>query len=245
MIEQTVDIPTKDGATTTFIVHPERDGPHPVVLFYMDAPAIREELRDMARRLATSGYYVVLPNLYYRAGVLELGPLSRDPTDPGRQRMMALMETLTIPMIMSDTEGLLAFIDQDPAASKGPMGAVGYCMSGQFAINAAASFPDRIAAAASIYGVRLVTEQDDSPHRAARKAKAELYFGCAEIDHWAPMETVEALKASLAADSINAEVEIYPGVEHGFAFPQRPVYDKAAAERHWSRLLALYRRRLG
>jgi carboxymethylenebutenolidase len=159
--------------------------------------------------------------------------------------MMDLMNTLTIPMIMSDTEGLLAFIDKDPAARKGPMGAVGYCMSGQFAISAAASFPDRVAAAASIYGVRLVTDQADSPHLAARKAKAELYFGCAETDHWAPLEMVETLKASLAADKINAEVELYPGVEHGFAFPQRPVYNKAAAERHWARLLALFRRRLG
>jgi carboxymethylenebutenolidase len=245
MIEQTVDIPTRDGATTTFIVHPDRGGPHPVILFYMDAPAIREELRDMARRFASSGYYVVLPNLYYRSGVMELGPLSRDPNDPGRKRMMELMETLTIPMIMSDTEGLLAFVDRDPAASKGPIGAVGYCMSGQFAISAAARFPDRVAAAASIYGVRLVTDRDDSPHLAARKAKAELYFGCAETDHWAPLEMVETLKTSLAADKINAEVELYPGVEHGFAFPQRPVYNKAAAERHWTRLLALFKRRLG
>jgi carboxymethylenebutenolidase len=242
VIERQLDIKTRDGATTTFIVHPERDGPHPVILFYMDAPAIREELRDMARRFASSGYYVVLPNLYYRAGVMEIGPLG----DAGvRERMMELMNGLSIEMVMSDTEGLLAFVDQDPAARKGPMGAVGYCMSGQFSINAAAAFPDRIAAAASMYGTYLVTDKANSPHLAARKAKAELYFGCAETDRWAPMELVENLKAALAADKINAEVEIYPGVEHGFAFPQRAAYDKAAAERHWERLNALYRRRLG
>lgn len=244
MIEQQIDIPTADGAVTTFIVHPDRGGPHPVILFYMDAPAIREELRDMARRLATSGYYVVLPNLYYRSGVMELGPLPRDANDPARQRMMDLMASLTIPMIMRDTKALIDFVDADEAASKGPMGAVGYCMSGQFAINAAAHFPDRIAAAASIYGVRLVTDQGDSPHLAARKAKAELYFGCAEIDHWAPLEMVETLTQALAAAEVDAEVELYPKVEHGFAFPQRPAYDKAAAERHWQRLLALFRRRL-
>jgi len=158
---------------------------------------------------------------------------------------MKLMADLTIDMVMSDTEGLLAFIDQDPAAKKRPMGAVGYCMSGQFSINAAATFPDRIAAAASMYGTYLVTDKPNSPHLAARRAKAELYFGCAETDRWAPMEQVENLKTSLAADKIDAEVEIYPGVEHGFAFPQRPAYDKAAAERHWERLNALYRRRLG
>jgi carboxymethylenebutenolidase len=188
---------------------------------------------------------VVLPNLYYRSGVVELGPLSRDPKDPSRQRMMDLMNSLTIPMIMRDTEALLAFIATQEAASPGPAGAVGYCMSGQFAINAAAHFPERIAAAASMYGTFLVTDKADSPHLAARKAKAELYFGCAETDHWAPLETVEALSHSLIAAKVDAEVELYPAVEHGFAFPQRPAYDKAAAERHWTRLLALFQRRLG
>jgi carboxymethylenebutenolidase len=242
VIERQLDIKTRDGATTTFIVHPERDGPHPVILFYMDAPAIREELRDMARRFATGGYYVVLPNLYYRAGVMEIGPLG----DPSvRERMMELMAGLTIDMVMSDTEALIASIDKDPAAKTGPMGCVGYCMSGQFSINAAATFPDRIAAAASMYGTYLVTDKADSPHLAARKARGELYFGCAETDRWAPMELVDGLKASLAAGNIGAEVEIYPGVEHGFAFPQRPAYDKPAAERHWERLNALFRRRLG
>src|SRR5579871_51539 len=242
MIERQLDIATRDGATTTFIVHPERGGPHPVILFYMDAPAIREELRDMARRFASGGYYVVLPNLYYRAGVMEIGPLG----DPGvRERMMQLMNGLTIDMVMSDTEGLLAFIDQDPAAKKGPMGAVGYCMSGQFAVNAAARFPDRIAAAASVYGTFLVTDKETSPHTVAKAAKAELYFGCAETDHWAPLELVGQLKAQLEADKVNAEVEIYPAAEHGFAFPQRAAYNKDAAERHWERLSALFRRRLG
>jgi carboxymethylenebutenolidase len=242
MIERQLDIATPHGATTTFIVHPERDGPHPAIFFFMDAPAIREELRDMARRLATSGYYVILPNLYYRAGVLEIGPLA-DPAS--RTRMMELMNGLTIEMVMSDTEALLAFVDADPAAGEGPMGCLGYCMSGQFSINAAGRFPGRFAAAASLYGTFLVTEQPDSPHLMARKAAGELYFACAESDHWAPMETVQALTRSLAADGVNAEVEIYPGVEHGFAFPQRAAYDKAAAERHWERLNALYRRRLG
>ena len=242
MIEQQLDITTADGAVTTFAVHPERGGPHPVILFYMDAPAIREELRDMARRFASSGYYVVLPNLYYRAGVMELGPLS----DPGmRERMMGLMGDLTIDMVMADTKSLIAWIDTQGAASKGPMGAVGYCMSGQFAINAAARFPDRIKAAASMYGTYLVTDKPDSPHLMARKARAELYFGCAETDRWAPMETVRALEAALKADKVGAEVELYPGVEHGFAFPQRAAYDKPAAERHWERLTALFRRNLG
>jgi len=242
MIERTIDIPTKDGATTTFIVHPERGGPFPVIVFYMDAPAIREELRDMARRFASGGYYVMLPNLYYRPGVMEIGPLSRDPNDPGRKRMFELMESLTIPKIMDDTRGLLKFIDEDPAAKKAKMGAVGYCMSGQYAINAAAQFPDRFTAAASIYGVRLVTDAADSPHRMVGKIKGESYFACAEIDHWAPKEMVDELRKAVVG--MNTEVEWCPGVEHGFAFPQRPAYNKEAAERHWERLFALWRRNL-
>ena len=91
----------------------------------------------------------------------------------------------------------------------------------------------------------LITDKGDSPHLAARKASGELYFGCAEIDTWAPMETVEALAQSLAADGLNAEVEVYPAVEHGFVFPQRAAYNKDAAERHWERLVAHYRRNLG
>ena len=242
MIERTIDIPTRDGATTTFIVHPERGGAHPVIFFYMDAPAIREELRDMARRFATAGYYVVLPNLYYRSGVMELGPLPRDPDAPERKRMMELMGSLSIPRIMDDTRGLLDFVDADPAAGKGPMGAVGYCMSGQYAINAAAQFPDRFAAAASIYGVMLITDAADSPHKMAHKVRGEVYFACAETDRWMPVEQIEPLRESLKG--LKAEVEFYPKVEHGFAFPQRPAYNKDAAERHWERLFALWKRNL-
>jgi carboxymethylenebutenolidase len=245
MIEQTVDIPTKDGATTTFIAHPERDGPHPLVLFFMDAPAIREELRDMARRIATAGYYVMLPNLYYRSGVMELADLPKVAEAESRARMFELMGSLTIPKVMEDGDALLNYAERDPAASKRRIAALGYCMSGQYAINFAARYPDRVAAAASIYGVQLVTDQADSPHLAAQKTKAELYFACAEHDAYAPLEMVEALDHMVKSKNLNAEVELYQGVHHGFAFPQRAVYDKAAAERHWERLFALWKRRLG
>lgn len=244
MIERTVEIETKDGSTTTFIVHPERGGAHPAILFFMDAPAIREELRDMARRLATVGYYVMLPNLYYRRGVMELADLPKLPDADARQRMFDLMGSLTIPMVMDDADALLTFADRDPAAAAGPVGALGYCMSGQYAINAAARHPDRVKAAASIYGVKLVTDDADSPHVVARQARGELYFAVAETDVYAPPEMIAALEAQLAADGVNAEVEHYPGTHHGFAFPQRPAYDKAAAERHWERLFSLFARNL-
>jgi carboxymethylenebutenolidase len=243
MIDQQIEIPTKDGKVTTFISHPERDGPHPLIVFYMDAPGIREELRDMTRRLATSGYYVMLPNLYYRSGVMELGPLPADPEAPERKRMFGFMASIDIPMVMEDTRALLAYAEGQSSARTEIVGAVGYCMSGRYAVNAATHFPERVKAAASIYGTHLVTDQPNSPHLAAGKTKAQLYFACAETDIYAPMETIEKLRQAMKDDA-RAEVEIYPGTHHGFAFPKRPVYDRDAAERHWERLLSMYRRRL-
>jgi carboxymethylenebutenolidase len=242
LIEQQIDIPTKDGKTTTFITHPERNGPHPILIFYMDAPGIREELRDMCRRLASVGYYVMLPNLYYRLGVIDVGPYRLTPDDPARARVVGLMNSLTVPMIMDDTDALLAFAGGQSAASKGNIGCVGYCMSGRYAINAAVRFP-RVAAAASLYGTRLVSDDPDSPHRVASRTKAELYVGYAEHDSYVPLSMIEEFKASVAGCS-NIEVECYAGAHHAFAFPSRPIYDKAAAERHWERLFALFERRL-
>ncbi|HEY2661390.1 MAG TPA: dienelactone hydrolase family protein [Caulobacteraceae bacterium] len=244
MIERQIEITTADGQMGAFISHPERHGPHPVVIFYMDAPGIREELRDMARRLACVGYYVMLPNLYYRSGVEELGAFIGEAGAAAREKMMGLMASLNIAMVMSDTDALIAFANGDEAASNGPVGCVGYCMSGQYAISAAARHPDRVAAAASIYGVRLITDQPDSPHLAARQSKAEIYVGWAEIDHYAPLDMLAPLRNSLAEGGVRAEVELYPSVEHGFAFPQRPAYDRDAAERHWERLFALFERAL-
>ena len=240
MIERQIEIVTPDGRMNTFICHPERDSPHAAIIFFMDAPGIREELRDMARRLGTVGYYVMLPNLYYRSNVEELGSVVGEANVATRQKALQLMTTINISMVMRDVDALLAFAARDPAASSGPMGCVGYCMSGQYAINAAVRHKQRIRAAASIYGVALVSDKSDSPHLAPQRTDARLYFGCAENDHYAPMEMIEQLRAELAAKGGNAEVEIYPGAAHGFAFPSRPAYDKPAAERHWERLFSLF-----
>jgi len=240
MIERQVEITTKDGRMGTFVCHPERSGPHPAIIFFMDAPGIREELRDMARRLGTVGYYVLLPNLYYRSDAEELGPYIGEAYAATRQKAMALMSTLDVPMVMEDTDALLAFADKDEAASKGPRGCVGYCMSGRYAVNAAVRHRSRIRAAASIYGTALVSDRPDSPHLGPQRTDARLYFGCAETDPYAPMEMIDKLRSELDTKGGNAELEIYPGTQHGFAFPQRPVYDKAAAERHWERLFSLF-----
>jgi carboxymethylenebutenolidase len=240
MLERQIEIETPDGRMNTFICHPERDSPHPAILFFMDAPGIREELRDMARRLGTVGYYVMLPNLYYRSSVEELGSVVGEANLATRQKALQLMTTINIAMVMQDVDALLAYAGKDDAASRGPMGCVGYCMSGQYAINAADRYKQRIRAAASIYGVALVSDKPDSPHLAAQRTDARLYFGCAEKDHYAPQEMIDGLRAAISGKGGNTEIEIYPGTAHGFAFPSRPAYDKPAAERHWERLFTLF-----
>ena len=240
MIERHIDIATADGRMGTFICHPERHGPHPVILFFMDAPGIREELRDMARRLASVGYYVMLPNLYYRAGVEELGTFIGAGAEKVREGMFKLMDSLSMPMVMADADALIAYADTDPAASRGKIGTLGYCMSGRYALGAAVRHPQRVAAAASLYGTRLVTDEPDSPHRTLGGAEGRLYIGYAETDSYVPPETIPPLRQALSDSGVEAELELYPGVTHGFAFPQRPAYDKASAERHWERLFALY-----
>jgi carboxymethylenebutenolidase len=153
MIDGEVDIATPQGSMNTFITRPEEGGPHPVVLFFMDAPGKREELHDMARRLGTAGYYVMLPNLYYRSA-REFNVFSGDPAHSA-DAMWELMASLTDTMVTEDAGALMVHADGDPAADGSRIGCVGYCMSGPFSFAVANAFPDRIRAAASVHGVRL------------------------------------------------------------------------------------------
>lgn len=242
MLEQEIGIKTRDGEMNTFVTCPEEGGPFPAVLFYMDAPGKREELHDMARRIATVGYYVALPNLYYR----RTREFAMERSEPGMRRMFEMMSHLSNTLVVQDTEALLAFVDSQPQVRRGPVGAVGYCMSGPFVLAAAAHHPERIAATASIYGARLITDQPDSAHRSLDRIRGELYLACAEIDRWAPKEQIDELGRILAASGVRHRIEWYPGAEHGFAFPQREgIYHKPSAERHWERILALFARNLG
>ena len=246
MIEAILDIATRAGAMETFVVRPERGGPYPPVLFLMDAPGIREELYDMARRLASVGYFVALPNLYYRAGRdTKYGPDVLEKGSAEQARMRAVRTKMTIPPVMDDIADMIAWLDARDDVKKGPVGIHGYCMSGPYALAAAARYPDRIAAAASFYGTWLVSDNEESPHLTLGQAKGELYISCAEHDDLAPPDMVAELKKLFDASGARGELEIHPGVHHGFAFPQRWCYDRPAAERHWERLIALYRRNLG
>lgn len=239
MQERFEQLATNDGTMETFIVHPDDGGPWPVVLFLMDAPGMREEIRDMSRRLATTGYYVMTSQLYYRQvdhyNVFETGD---------RDRMFELMSNLSNAMVNDDCGALIALAEGDDAADAGRVGVVGYCMSGPFAVMVAAAHADRVKAAASIHGVALVTDADDSPHRHLDQVQGEIYLGCAEHDDYAPPEMIDAFEKAMGEAGTTGRVEWYPGTEHGFAYRERPAYDKAASERHWERLHDLFDRNL-
>lgn len=235
-----LDIATNDGAMDCYIAHPDGTGPFSPVILYMDVPGIRPELQRFAQRLAAAGYLCVLPDLYYREGRV------RFDLAKGREemkRMFAAGAKLTNAMIVRDTAGILDWLANSDLASE-RTGAVGYCMSGQFVVSVAGHFPERIKAGASLYGVRIVTDQPDSPHLLAANISAELYFGFAEHDPYVEDFVIPELRKALDAQSVRHTIETYSGTEHGFAFPERPAYDEQAAEQSWRRMFDLFERHL-
>jgi len=247
MREFNTTIQTDDGDMDAFVCHPEEGGPFPAIIMYMDAPGIREELRDMARRMGTAGYYVVLPNLYYRQGQegnygFDLMRIRED--DRELQKMFDLMNATTTEKVVADTRSMLNFIKSDAQAKAGAIGCVGYCMSGKYVVQIGATYADEFAAIASYYGVGIQTEETDSPHLSASKIKGELYLAFAEEDIYVPEQLLESIPKEMEKAGVNCRVEVYPDTNHGFAFPQRPAYNKPAAERHWERMFALFDRNL-
>ncbi|MBT5154559.1 MAG: dienelactone hydrolase family protein [Gammaproteobacteria bacterium] len=239
MKEFQVNIKTPDGMMDCFVCHPEGEA-LPAVLFYMDVPGIREELRDMCRHIAEQGYVAILPDLYYREGKVRFD-LSKGEEE--LQKMFAMGSTLTNQLIMRDTEGLVEYCKSSHFITD-KIGCVGYCMSGQFVVAAAGSFPSDIKAAASLYGVRIVTDKPDSPHLLADNINAELYLGFAEHDPYVEDFVIPDLTASLDANNVTYTLETHPGTEHGFCFKQRPSYDEPAANKVWDILFDLYKRTL-
>lgn len=243
MKENIVNIETSRGSMETFVCCRERSKADPAIFMLMDAPGIREELYDMARRLATVGYYVLLPNLYYWAG--QETKFSEDVLDPNSDdhaRMRAIRTKMTIPPVMSDIGAMIEYIDSRDYVDSKQIGIHGYCMSGPYALAAAARYPDRVGAAASFYGTWLVSDAEESPHLTLGQGNAELYISCAEHDDLAPPDMVTELSALFDRSGAKGELELQHGVHHGFAFPKRWCFDKLAAERHWERLISLYRR---
>lgn len=239
MIEQQVDITTPEGAMPTFVFHPEHGGPHPVVLYLMDAPSIRPALTDMASRLATAGYYVMLPYLFYRGGPLrEFGA-----SDEDMHARQELMGTITPTNIVGDATALLSHAAGDPAAADGKVGAVGFCMSGGLTLSLARALPDRVAAAASIHGAWMVRDTPDSPHLGLDSVRAEVHLAWCDNDSTAPVDTLTVMREALEGAGVTYTLDFMTEAVHGFA-PQGPRYDRAASELHWERVHSLLRRNL-
>jgi len=241
MAASEIEIETAEGTMGAYVTRPDDDGPHPVVLFLMDAPGKRPLLHRMADRLASNGYFVMLANLYYRTTpAFELDFTSRE----SFEQMVELMGAIGNRMIGRDVGALLDHAAVDPAADASRVACVGYCMSGPFSVWAAAEYPDQLRAAASFYGVRLHVETDDSPHTRLDEIAAELYIAAAEHDDYVPLDMVDRFEAAMQAANTPGRVERYWGTHHGFAFDDRPAYDAAADDRHWAALLDLFDRNL-
>jgi carboxymethylenebutenolidase len=217
----------------------------PAVILFMDAFGIRPQLAEMAQRLASHGYFVVVPNLYYRAG--SFAPFDSKLVTvegPERDRFKGMIQSISDTGVMRDTGAVLAMIDSQPSARPGGIGVVGYCMGGGFALSAAGTFPDRVVAAASFHGGSLATDKPDSAHRLAHRMRAKVYVGVAEIDASFSPEQQYRLEKALSEGGVDYTIEIYKGVKHGFAVTGHLVYDPDSSARHWQRLLHLFKETL-
>lgn len=247
MPDYEIDISTPDGTMNTFVTHPAGDGPFPAIFMYMPSSGVRDELRDMARKLANYGYLVLLPNVYYRmvrVVDIDANRLFDNDYEPVKLFMNALNNGYSNALSVADTRAMIDYIDASPLATKGPVGVVGYCMGGRLALAAIGAFPDRIDAMASMYGGKLHTDQPDSPHLTADRITGELYLGVAENDAYVPMDMNQRLGTHLDSADVAYQMDIYPNTEHGFCFPKRYCYAPAADARHWIAITDLFNRRL-
>jgi carboxymethylenebutenolidase len=252
MKERFAEVPTKSGAMKTFVTHPEQDGPFPAVILFMDFWGVRDELLDIARWTAVSGYCCVVPDFYYRQGTVrnerhdaqgKMVSLSRlDPTT--QASMLAPLERFSDTEAMDDTESLLQFLADHSAVRAGPKGSFGYCLGGRLVMRAATRFPEQFRASASLHGSALMTDRKDSPHRSVSSIAGEFYCGFAEHDPYTPPGTVGVLASAMQASKGRYHHEVHRGAEHGYALPNRDIHDKKATLRDWEIIMAMFRRQL-
>jgi carboxymethylenebutenolidase len=225
-----------------FIAHPEGDGPFPVVIQLMDAMGMRAELRELACRTVSWGYYVLAPDFFYRTGTK--GPI--DPSAPdGMARIMAAFKEVTDARATSDIQDVLKLVSGEQVARQGKIGLYGFCMGGRLALVLAQALGDRVAAAAAVHAGGLAVEQPGSPHKHLSKITAEMYFGIADNDGMATPLQMTELQKHLDEQGIMYQLEFHPAALHGFMMASRAeVYNQQAAEKVWSRMQALFERRL-
>jgi len=242
LTEQAVDIKTADGVADSHVFYPDDPGSLAAVIFFMDGLGISPEMHAMGRRLAAAGYYVVQPNLFYRAGRSPLLDAAKVFTDKAEMaKLLGLVQQLTPDVVLRDAGAWLQFLSQQPQVKGSKVGAVGYCMGGAMVLRAAAQYPDRIVAGASFHGGRLGADAPDSPHHLAPKIRAKLHIGLAETYDWMTPEMVDRLTAAFDKAGVDYQAEVYPGTRHGWAVADTPVYQQEGAEHHWDRLLDLFR----
>jgi len=234
-----IEITTNDGVADCYAFYPENANNLPSVIFYMDVMGVRDSLFRMAQRIADQGYYVLVPNLYYRkARKLSFPPSTVKESGPRRDEMFQLLQSLDLEMVMSDTSAFLEFLlAKDNTTDKAAT--VGYCMGGPFSLGAAGTFSDQIVGAATFHGARLATEKPDSPHLLAPNIKAKLYIGIAGIDPHFSNEEKDKLDNTLKNNTIDYTMKVYPNVKHGFTVLDSPAYDKEGSEEHFKALFNL------
>jgi carboxymethylenebutenolidase len=236
-----IEIPTRDGTCPSYVYRPTGRGPWPTVLVFMDGLGIRPAMLEIGERLASHGYFVLLPDLFYRSG--PYAPMNPHTVFADPEQRKLLMEKFFAPAtpanIMSDTGAFLDYLTAEPDARAALIGTTGYCMGGLMSLTAAGTYPDRIVAAASYHGGRLATDAPDSPHRLAPKIKARVYVAGAIEDASFPDDMKARLEEALTSAGVDHHIETYPA-RHGWVFPDIPVYDAAAAERHWQTMFALF-----
>jgi carboxymethylenebutenolidase len=253
MIEKMVEVQTADGRMDAFVAHPEEGGPFPSVFVLMDIWGLREELFDIARRVASVGYHCILPNFWYRRGRVRFeyrndkGQM-RSMTDlppEAQKEIRANMTQLTDPMAMTDIRAVLNFLQSEPARN-GPKGTVGYCLGGRLSLCAAGVFPDEFRANASMHGTHLVNDTPESPHRMVDKFRGEIYCGFAEKDQLAPPETIATLDRLMKdRGNVRYRAIVHPGTVHGYSLPDRDIFHKPSHTRDWEHIFPMYRRVLG
>jgi carboxymethylenebutenolidase len=236
-----VVVKTPDGEAEAYFVAPA-SGKHPAVLIWVDAFGLRPSFKQMANRLAESGYAVLVPNPYYRTNKVPALPEGLNFANPDdRAKIMALMSKLTPETNVTDAKAFVAWLDARPEVdTKKKMATSGYCMGGPMTMRTAAELPERIGAAASFHGGGLATKNPNSPHLLVPQMKASYLFAVAENDDKADPEAKNLLRQAFDAAKLKAEIEVYPA-QHGWCPPDSAVYNKEQAEKAWARQLALFK----
>jgi carboxymethylenebutenolidase len=240
-----VEIKTPDGTADCYFAHPTK-GTHAAVLVWPDIGGLRPAFRQMGKRLAESGYAVLVVNPFYRVQRASSTPVNMNFQDDAiRKQLMATMQTLTPTTHVVDATAFVAWLDSQPAVNRHrKIGTTGYCMGGPITMRTAAALPGRIGAAASFHGGGLVTKDPDSPHLLIPKMKAQYLFAIADNDDQRQPEAKDVLREAFAKAHLKAEIEVYKGAQHGWCPPDSAVYNEAQAEHAWDRMLVLFKKAL-